>query len=819
MSESQQPATVVREHGAADLHAVLAAASGAAAQAHALAAHLRGASVDVLRNPHAVAERGREHALVAAAVAYCLGWELRYGGANVDPDLLRLAALAHDLHLAAELRALLPAPVPRWLDNRNLFFDALPGSPFPVTYFHSPAEQALYAAHLIAAERLPVPYNRRADAAFAEHPLHRAGALPGLTLLYCTVPEATEYVFEAPLLPEMRGARALLERLARVEIPALFGARFAEPALAARAAEVRAWFAERTGGLSLEAPECILAAQADGVLALAPPSLAEVLQTAIQTLYAEATLSTPALVLVRPLTLLELQHGRQPTRFWWQEYLAARSDEVSRRLLGDDTPPREPLTPLELPPGKGFGELVRELRLQQQRRGDERSVYAHWESWSLAMRCPACDRRPVTLDSSVVGSPRCAPCGRKWAIGRLMRRAEWSHEAALAGGPAERFLAFLRDEAPRSPYARGLRQAGEEAVALPPALAALAANGSVGLVYATIDDVQERLARLEAPGEYEAFSTALIDNLYRALFEALAAHLRPRRWQGGWVHPWAVLQLDVDGVWLLLPGAVALPTATTFARSFAQRYTLGSPAGDPWVGQRYRPPSGARRGDAEAIAPPIRAELSLTAGVVVAPPTVPLGAQREFAAELRQSAQAARRRARLLGLRRGDDGAGEGYCDFLVARDASLPAERLATWRANQVRVQDRTELRLSAAPYTWPELQGLLATARALREAGFPPDLLAAVVARMPDNPLAASVDYLYSRLRLRDDLQRTVTAQLEVAWQGPRARDPAVAPPWRWLPPRDGREQRESIVPDLLDVWDLSVSQLPAEGGDATR
>jgi CRISPR-associated protein Cmr2 len=816
MSDSERLATAVEAPQLAALQAVLASASGAAAQAHALAAYLHQTPPAQLRNPHAPAERGREHALLAAAVAYCLGWELRARGASVEPDVLRLAALAHDLGLPAELRALLPAPVPRWVANRNLFFDALPGSPFPVNHFHSPAEQALYAAHLIAAERLPVPYNRRADLAFADHPLHRAGALPALTLLFSAVPDAAEYVFEAPLLPELRGARALLDRLARVDLPALFGARFEQPALAERAAAVREWFAARTGGLRLEAPECVLTAGPDGVLVLAPPSLAEVLQAAIEALYAEATRGARTLVVARPLTLLELQHGRHPTRFWWQEYLAAHSDEVSQRLLGDKAPPREPLTPLELPPGKGFGEIVRELRLLHQRRRDERAVYPPADGWPLVMRCPACDRAPATLAAEPADAPRCAVCARKRAIGLRATPAEQRADPALAGGLAEQFVAFLHDDAPRSPYARALRQVGEHAVGLPTALAALAVGGHIGLVHATLDGLPERLARLETPSEYAAFCATLRDHLQRALFEALASHLRPRRWDAGWVHPWAALQLDADGVWLLLPGAVALAAAATFARAFAQRYTLGSPPGDPWVGQRYRPSGAARRGD-EPIPPPIQADLSLTAGVVLAPPAVPLAVLRELAAELRQNAQAARRRARLLALRRNSDGASEGYCDFLVARAASLPAERLALWRAGQTRGQDRTDLRLGAAPYTWPELQGLLTTARALREAGCPRHWLAAVAARMPDSPLTASVDYLYARLRLRDDLQRVLAAHLEAAWQGPRARDPAVAPPWRWLPPREGREQRESVVPDLLDIWDLCASQLPAEGDDA--
>jgi hypothetical protein len=151
MSQIVPPATAV------DYQAVLAnAGEGAAAQAQALCELVIAGRAGSEEATHAEAGRGREHALLAAALAYCLGYELRAGGAAVEPDQLRLAALAHDLEVPEAARDCLPTPVRRWVEDRRLFFDALPGSPFPLSAFSSPAEQALYAAHLIASLPLPV---------------------------------------------------------------------------------------------------------------------------------------------------------------------------------------------------------------------------------------------------------------------------------------------------------------------------------------------------------------------------------------------------------------------------------------------------------------------------------------------------------------------------------------------------------------------------------------------------------------------------------------------------------------------------------------
>jgi len=252
---------------APDLLATLEAARGdAAVLADTLYRHVCRAEAAGLASSHAPESDGRGHALLASAVAYCVGYELRAAGAPVDPSLLRVAALAHDLALPPEALALLPAPVPRWLANRDLFFDALPGSPFPLHHWTAPAERALYAAHLVAALPLPVAPNRPATQAFREHPLGRGEPLASVALVYGGATRVKGYVFESPRLPEIRGASGLLDRINRVDLPALFGARFDAPAEAVAATRIRAWFTAR-GGAPLEAPECVLYAGGGNLLA------------------------------------------------------------------------------------------------------------------------------------------------------------------------------------------------------------------------------------------------------------------------------------------------------------------------------------------------------------------------------------------------------------------------------------------------------------------------------------------------------------------------------------------------------------------------
>ena len=67
-------------------------------------------------------------------------------------------------------------------------------------------------------------------------------------------------------------------------------------------------------------------------------------------------------------------------------------------------------------------------------------------------------------------------------------------------------------------------------------------------------------------------------------------------------------------------------------------------------------------------------------------------------------------------------------------------------------------------------------------------------------------------------------MTAHLEQAWSGPEGTTQvAVAPPWRQRRPRNGQDPREprveTILPDLLAVYDFCAARLGGGGDDLAR
>ncbi|HZR97121.1 MAG TPA: hypothetical protein VFE37_00355, partial [Chloroflexota bacterium] len=733
------------------------------------------------------------HLLLAAAIAYCLGYELRAGGAAVDPDLLRLAALAHDLELPEAARTRLPAPVRRWTEDRRLFFDALPGSPFPLSAFNSPAEQALYAAHLVASLPLPVPPNQPAPRAFAAHPLGRGQPLASIALVASGLIEADQYRFEAPGPRAVRGASTLLERLSRVDVPALFGARFDAPDAAARAEAVRAWFAARWGLPPVDAPECLLHLDSASLLALAPAVLAEALPAAVEALYAEQTLSATAAAVARRCDLLELQYGLEPTRFWRLEYEAAQADADLRLLVADERRLAAPLEPGSFPPGKGFGELLAAVALLRERRRDERALYPHWETPIYARRCPACDRRAAAVRGPG-GEPLCEPCARKAAAGVNATQAAGA-DGSVADSGASSSATSASGAAGAAGRAPGVAGA-----------AAGRATGYLGLILADVDGLAEHLERLRAPSDYRAFSQRLAAAAETAVRAALGG--RAASDNGATAEPCEVLELTSDRALLLVPGARALDIAGALGRGFEACFPLPA-EGDPWAAHRYRPQRAGRGSAGEpAVATPAPAELTLSAGVVIAPAEASLALLHDLASQLLRSAKRARARA---GRERPDPHRG-GYCDFLVLPGAGLPTLHLADWRASQTRREPRggPELRLFAAPYTWPELAGLLATARDLAQVGLAPADRARLLELLARSEAAASVEYLSYRTRAAEPV-RAALARLEEAWRG-RGGRADVAPPWRGLPPGpDRRERRETVLADALTLLDVGAAAPP--------
>jgi len=314
------------------------------------------------------------------------------------------------------------------------------------------------------------------------------------------------------------------------------------------------------------------------------------------------------------------------------------------------------------------------------------------------------------------------------------------------------------------------------------------------------------LEALRAASDYRAFSQHLAEALGTALRNALS--FPPMGDDEAVACPAEVLALTADRALLVVPGHRALPVASALGRGFERRFPLPA-EGDPWAPHRYHPPRGGRGSTGDApVATPVPAALTLSAGVVVAPATASLLLLHDLARQLLASAK----RARASAARERVDAHRGGYCDFLVLHSNGLPATQLADWRAGQVRRErrDAPELRLYAAPYTWPELEGLLASAREFARLGLSPAERQRLQLLLAGGEAAASVDYLAYCTRAAVPLRQALS-RLDEAWRG-RGGRADVAPPWRALPPApDRRERRETVLVDVLTLASFCAADVP--------
>lgn len=659
--------------------------------------------------PHAAEQSARlsDHLLTTAALVCCLCPD--------DPqrDLLRLAALCHDLPADQRLRYLGSAAerVQPWLDlltqqGQELDQGGVPTLPPGL----DDVTQRLLLAHLAASRRVAIA--QRSD--FATHPLAGAGMVD---LVYGGSTKVKNYVFESARLPEIRGASVLLDHLNRLDVPAFWGQTppfnfdllvsapdtVPDAALARaqqhRYTEVRQWFRAQMGSEPLDAPECLLYASGGNLLALAPAGQGPILAAAIEQRYTAETLTASSVAVSLSVSLLELQYGRAPQACWQDDIdqLAATSSHAARLLrqsLGADAASLS----TAFAGHKGFGELVTLLANQANlrrasdgyRTGAPR--YATLvELNSFARKCTSCDERPA---AEKIADERqqffCLPCATKRWVGSW---AKQSNRPDLRHNPAIPRMEWVR------PWDTWLQQSaaalgqpltiGQTTTDLQELGAAArgAATGYVGLIYADGNNVSNHIAELTTVSAYRTFAREMITANERTVARALLDILRPDRNQA-W--PFEIITIGGDDVLLFVPADQALPLAHQIAQGFTQE-----------MNQRA---------------------ITLSVGVLLMPDNTPV----RFAVDLvEQLLKSAKRRSK-------EDAAAvkPPTLDFMALKEVSMVAETIKDYRkaalsrpvqTTRARSNQTESLMLTQRPYLLPELIALLDACRLLQQAHFP--------------------------------------------------------------------------------------------------
>ena len=757
-----------------------------------------------------------DHALTAAAIAYCLGYDNGFRSDTETLDRLRLSALTAT-----------------WQDDglgevyAEVWSGLVPIAP------HATGDtlaQIVHLAKTVAAERLcfinshwQAPNAEEINdaletipdtAAFASHPLKQENGLTqkqiGLVLGGATKIKA--YFLESAKLPEIRGASALLDRLNLEDIPALFGQDIRDDA--PRAERLRDAFCERTGH-RLSAPECIIYAAGGNTLAFTPVSVVHKIADEMERLYSQETLVANSVAVGECFDLLELQYGLNPAQFWLEEFAQACENPKTTALMENSY---GGTAAKDFRCKKCFGELTTKLARAQfhRREGNptpqrttQRNLPTSVELVSYQERCASCERRPA-----VMRHPRklCEACTRKSVTGRIAKRnvtAEdlrhylqvlhpWTPSSQNAQGEwclqdwSSLFETYLAAMGKADCYAlstehlekiEGPRDLEDIATASKP-------DGFVTFIYADGNNMGSYLENVATPAQYRQFSERVFLALQQATFDALAVQLTPTKKNR---HPFEIVSIGGDDLVLIVPGSKAFEVVHAIGENFDKTFESRAQFAETLrPSQRYTP---AEWSDNQEMQPAI----SLSLGFVIAAEHTPIAFLENLAGSLLKSAK---KQAKTL--KTPDIGYLGGTADFLVLKSLSMITSELGDFRKRLYHLGEEETDALTMRPFTLHELDGFIKTVRAFKNSEFPRSQLYQLRQSLHLGRMTSTLEYLYFRSRLSDGKGETLQRELEENWQGTE-RGIDLGP---WYPKGTEPKRYETLLLDLIEAYDFIAS-----------
>jgi len=674
-------------------------------------------------------------------------------------------------------------------------------------------------------------------------------------LVYGGATKIKGYVFESAKLAEIRGASALLDRINLVDLPAFFGdpentytgwddldeasrstlKRFVEDPEHG----IQAWLQQHYPGLaSALIPELIIYSTGGNILAFCPAAYTNDLCEAIERRYTEETLTANACAVGSTFRLLELRYGllgdpieQSP----WLDWLIHNKDNpLVRAYYGQ-------CTPTDFERRKSFNELVGHLAAQfnHRRNGNPdplRSSRAHpafFETHPYVRR-DSTDRRSAIAKAELPGEPWLSEAtARKALVGRQAKRIEtgkqsWSRkfpdwDPGFVESWVSRFSRFLESdqgERYRDPYlqhfegkahpkdsigeAQSLREVGN---------ASSESQGFVAYIYADGNNMGGYIQKIKTPEDYQQFSQDVSEATEKAVYHALAQHLQAHQLRGlqpdpetgrdrngEWIHPFEILTIGGDDVFIVVPAHKALDIAATICEQFERillekstTYQAQSPAK---IRQRYQTT------DSEANIGQL-CQLSTSAGVLITSEDTPIYYAQKLAEQLLKSAKNYSKQ-----LKPKDKDFSVATIDFLTLKSVTMIASSIKDFRKEALEIsQENHTLKLYAGPYTVAEIKGLIRTVQALKESGFPRSQLYQMRSFLEKGKRTATLNYLYFRTRLGSKGKPLMEA-FEQTWCKAKTNDGHL-PPWMYVEP-NGTSQTpmqtsmyETIWRDLVDLY----------------
>jgi CRISPR-associated protein Cmr2 len=688
-------------------------------------------------------------------------------------------------------------------------------------------------------------------------------------LVYGGATKIKQYVFEAAKLPDIRGASALLDRINLVDLPAFFGC---ENDLSYPQCQKAKDYCQQVRLEWLNKPEnfpklskaliseLIIYSTGGNILAFCPAAFADDLADAIEKRYTHQTLTANSCAVGAKFKALEIQFGLLPYEinartFWKEKYLENPDHPLIKAYFEQqDTSSEEAFQER-----KTFNELAGKLAaLFNQRRngnnlpeGDRPSRrYPPMFETHPYLRRDESDRRsavfqaksdPNNQNKGLPGDPLFSEAlARKRLIGQIAKQEipssgrlptwwvdsglEWDFATRenLEPGAVEswvnKFEGFLRETYERYNGYYGENRAAEveEARSVREIGDASLVKGFVAYIYADGNNMGGYIQKeIKNPEEYQRFSRDIFEATEKSVYIALNKHLKPHKYkpdsdsgrrnkQEVWIHPFEILTIGGDDVMLIVPADRALAIAKTIGEEFEkqlldtpekqQRYSFQKTY-DPQLIHRYRGdriPSGSGQ-----------CKLSMSTGVLIAAENTPIYYAQKLTEQLLKSAK---KRAKEL---KKDDYLG-GTIDFLVMKSVTMISSNIGEFRSQGLTKNRRGQptLKLYGAPYTLYEIEGLLKTAKALKDSEFPRSQIYQIRSLLEQGKHTAILNYLYFQVRLKTKEQKNLLkTEFDRAWCQPKdPKNKGNLAPWMTLK-EDGTDAEkmtyETIWRELVDLY----------------
>lgn len=676
-------------------------------------------------------------------------------------------------------------------------------------------------------------------------------------LVYGGATKIKAYVFEASKLQDIRGASALLDRINIIDLPAMFGQPPTPAQTPCPTEALQAWLSQNFPGLrDALIPELIIYSTGGNILALCPAAYADTLANAIERRYTEETQTANACAVattVHPLQLrLGLLRDEIKTTPWLDWYQQNANNDLVTAYFGN---PGENLrTTFEQ--RQSFNALVAKLvsRFNHRRSGNEQSDqrpvkrYPPMFETHPYLRRDDTDQRSTTGQISELASQPwfSEPSARKYWIGQKAKRTNqnqswflerFSWQTSTVSSWVAKYEAFINQPENAHLAQRYNRENLDVTEARSLYELGNVDNGFVAYIYADGNNMGGYIQTLQTASAYRQFSIDISETTEYSLYEALATCLEPHQLkdltgpeaknrEGKWIHPFEILTIGGDDVFLIVPAAQALAIAEALGNRFearlcqlsSQRQSINpAPSAEILtytVNESYKAKDVHRYQGRNQPNGPTQSQLSMSTGVLIAASDTPIYYAEGLVSQLLKSAK---QRAKELKQARYHG----GTVDVLAMKGVTMLSSEIKAFRKSGLFIKgDNHDLKLYASPFTLYELSGLRTLITELQNKKFPKSQLYQIRDLLDRGKSTSMLNYRYFRVRLDDKQQELLREHFEEAWCQPQ--DPnnkGNLAPWRSILNPGEKTTYETLWRDLVDLYALMPASESSDRSQTTE